>query len=965
MTATELKKRAIALAEKTKIDSVTPEEVGQLSNDIVEYIENVEINGSSLGIRKTYTSVSAMEADSTAPKDDKGVLLRRGMLVNIYNQSDPDSADNGKVFSFQNPGWAFRGTVDSGYATNEELTELYNQINNVTELCTKLKSGGYSYIGEDGENVSAGDGKSYITDFIPVSNLKSFKYKLGTICPGKNAALIAAYDSSKLFIKEKSVISEGNRLLKKGIYIVDESISFIKICYNIGLDVSCISSSKVPLIYEEDVEELLANLKLTTNKITDENEGKTQDYLNKEFKDSIHLARLRGLLPYGIFLTKEDFTLNQNYDNAGNKYASSTFVSTSPIKLNLKSFFSLLYKGNSLAFESQYNIILVWKDNPETAGYSGDNKLFNKGLSSNTDVFSTNIYLDNVDSVYVSFTIPKKNLSEATIVSFGLFDNYIEECKENLDFLLGSLKKRINLSSEILDGWMVTDKGQIDTAGGTNFNTYVIKVSEGKTYYFYNKLSDNSVEAISLNWATRNKNKLEIGSQTLHYGTGVSANIQSGDEYLYVGISKSKGILMVSDTEQTRYYEPDNLVYIELKELKEKVSLLEEKGDEKISILGFNYLEKHRLEKNYSGSEYSMSNVSSSSQLSDYTDYAALVGTDKLNNIFRFSSPACRIRTEMYPNNLVIDDRNPLLGFTVEFYCSASSFEIMGFTNYFAGVVVDGEFLGQKNGQESGRNYIFINLTTAKKRLIKLYLSSNSFYGIRCNNDGSITAVDTKKFLCAYDGDSVVEGSNAGTKMALWAQIASTMLGVDCFNCAMGGTGYGKDLQSASRENMIDRFENQIAQYNPDILIVSAGINDADEGFETYVDNYYSQAKRLLPKCKIVVCSNYFNKTASDSNWSKAETKCEILRKAALKYELPFIDYLHRLTYDSLGNLITNNIGTDVNTNLITEENYSEFIDADSDITHPTPYGHLVMGKYIGNELFKVLKDANGFVDSL
>lgn len=134
MTATDLKKRAIALAEKTKIDSVTPEEVGQLSNDIVEYIENVEINGSSLGIRKTYTSVSAMESDSTAPKDDKGVLLRRGMLVNIYNQEDPDSADNGKVFSFQNPGWAFRGTVDAGYATKEELTELEQQIEDIEPI---------------------------------------------------------------------------------------------------------------------------------------------------------------------------------------------------------------------------------------------------------------------------------------------------------------------------------------------------------------------------------------------------------------------------------------------------------------------------------------------------------------------------------------------------------------------------------------------------------------------------------------------------------------------------------------------------------------------------------------------------------------------------------------------------------------------------------------------------------------
>lgn len=130
-TATELKKRAIALAEKTKIDSVTPEEVGQLSNDIVEYVENVEMNGGNLGIRKTYTSVSAMEADSTAPKDDKGVLLRRGMLVNIYNQEDPESADNGKVFSFQNPGWAFRGTIDAGYATRDELEYLENRIERV------------------------------------------------------------------------------------------------------------------------------------------------------------------------------------------------------------------------------------------------------------------------------------------------------------------------------------------------------------------------------------------------------------------------------------------------------------------------------------------------------------------------------------------------------------------------------------------------------------------------------------------------------------------------------------------------------------------------------------------------------------------------------------------------------------------------------------------------------------------
>lgn len=177
MTATELKKRAIALAEKTKIDSVTPEEVGQLSNDIVEYIENVEINGSSLGIRKTYTSVSAMEADSTAPKDDKGVLLRRGMLVNIYNQSDQDSADNGKVFSFQNPGWAFRGTVDAGYATKEELTELGKELNftnkSISLIIGDLENLEYTESECINENMSLNN-KGQLT---PVTGVKASDFK--------------------------------------------------------------------------------------------------------------------------------------------------------------------------------------------------------------------------------------------------------------------------------------------------------------------------------------------------------------------------------------------------------------------------------------------------------------------------------------------------------------------------------------------------------------------------------------------------------------------------------------------------------------------------------------------------------------------------------------------------------------------------------------------------------------------
>lgn len=123
----DIKQRAQQLSEKTDAESISPAEVGGLFSDLADYTNDVEVNGSSLGIRKTYTSVSAMEADKN-PVGDDGKPLKKGQLVNIYNQDDPSSADNNKVFSWQNPGWQIRTTLDAGYATREELTELEEKL---------------------------------------------------------------------------------------------------------------------------------------------------------------------------------------------------------------------------------------------------------------------------------------------------------------------------------------------------------------------------------------------------------------------------------------------------------------------------------------------------------------------------------------------------------------------------------------------------------------------------------------------------------------------------------------------------------------------------------------------------------------------------------------------------------------------------------------------------------------------
>lgn len=126
-TIYDIKKRAQQLSEKTDSETISPQEVGGLFSDLADYANDVDVNGSSLGIRKTYTSVSAMEADKN-PVGDDGKPLKKGQLVNIYNQDDPSSADNNKVFSWQNPGWQIRTTLDAGYATREELTELEGKL---------------------------------------------------------------------------------------------------------------------------------------------------------------------------------------------------------------------------------------------------------------------------------------------------------------------------------------------------------------------------------------------------------------------------------------------------------------------------------------------------------------------------------------------------------------------------------------------------------------------------------------------------------------------------------------------------------------------------------------------------------------------------------------------------------------------------------------------------------------------
>ena len=127
----DIKNRADQLSEKTEAGSITPEEVGALIADLALYTQSSERDGSTLGIRKVYPTIEAMQAD-TRPIGVDEKPLRRGNLVAIYSeeraQSDPNS---GLVSMWTGSGWTSIARI--GTAMRHDYTAIENRLGKVED----------------------------------------------------------------------------------------------------------------------------------------------------------------------------------------------------------------------------------------------------------------------------------------------------------------------------------------------------------------------------------------------------------------------------------------------------------------------------------------------------------------------------------------------------------------------------------------------------------------------------------------------------------------------------------------------------------------------------------------------------------------------------------------------------------------------------------------------------------------
>lgn len=110
MNIYDLQQRAEILRKRHIEGSITPEEVGGLIADTLSLISSIEQNSSSLAVVKVYSSITAMQGDTSPVANNKP--LRFGQIVSVYNEADANDAHNGEIYVFENPGWKLIGNIN-------------------------------------------------------------------------------------------------------------------------------------------------------------------------------------------------------------------------------------------------------------------------------------------------------------------------------------------------------------------------------------------------------------------------------------------------------------------------------------------------------------------------------------------------------------------------------------------------------------------------------------------------------------------------------------------------------------------------------------------------------------------------------------------------------------------------------------------------------------------------------------
>ena len=542
------------------------------------------------------------------------------------------------------------------------------------------------------------------------------------------------------------------------------------------------------------------------------------------------------------------------------------------------------------------------------------------------------------------------------VPSGGDLGGISQEKLEQIDKLnedMGEIEKSIFAQSfNILNQDSKIEKVYIDDTGNLKPNQTTttwdkIQVISGERLYFYNNGSqdlsiyvfsyvDNKYIVDSKKTVVATTNDSPSNTKTYWYDVPNTANYISF--YMVNNLNKYTNGIMITRYKSARYTNYVNREYKYLEEMR----LVDEFAKDVC-----------KTKKTPNGLSVIPHTFSKTTSLPDGVTYYGY------NKIFRY-------RQELVDKEISqIQMSAKGNGFTCEFYYSGTEIEFYVYGTTRFTVAVNGKYTSDsficpsiEDVSLNGQVYVKMKLPDGENKLIQIYIYG-VLIGVRIDKVSNIKPYIHDRPLLICEGDSITEASAVilsgnGVSRGYMAKIGQAF-DWDVLDCAVGGSGYLK-TGNQGQPNMLERFDSYVLQYQPDIFIASAGLNDYTQDLEKVKSNitqYWNNAKEKLNTDNIIIMSP-FSPFGENEKPQKFLGVCEHCRKTAIELELPYIDTVHGKTYDANGGLITS-----CDDGIINTDNKSMLI---GDGTHLNFTGHDYMYKRVSTEIWKLLKNQSGLL---
>lgn len=158
MNIYEIINRAESLRKETALNAISPERAGSIMSDTLKYLNDFQIQSSSIGLDKVYTSSASMTADEEPASDLTGQPLKAGQLCVIVSE-DSTGTEDGDVYRYDGePGsWTKVGKIGNLSILLDSVTHLLRDLGLYPTALSLALSVGKSgkYVDPDGQEVAS------------------------------------------------------------------------------------------------------------------------------------------------------------------------------------------------------------------------------------------------------------------------------------------------------------------------------------------------------------------------------------------------------------------------------------------------------------------------------------------------------------------------------------------------------------------------------------------------------------------------------------------------------------------------------------------------------------------------------------------------------------------------------------------------------------------------------------------